>query len=164
MCPLLLLTLRPQLVQTHASPVHASLVSVSSYSCWSCTLMALFPWCPSSHLTLHSICLPPLPQVSLGLKERDLMETFYFGLSVPRSLTVAYLSGFDLWIYSHLLWWDTSLMIWAPIFNYLNKRPKSYKHWASTSTTNSRKARYRQAKKYRWQIAQVRQQRTCKTR
>ena len=57
------------------------------------TKKALFSWCPPSPLTLTLFLLPPLAQGSLSPEGKNLMETFYLGLSVPRSLVLSIMHG-----------------------------------------------------------------------
>lgn len=52
-------------------------------------LVLLVPSVLSGSYTL----LRPRPQGSLGPERRDLMETFYLELSIPRSLALCILSG-----------------------------------------------------------------------
>ena len=69
------------LMQTLTSPVHISTISVSSCVQWPCSISkAIITWWFASPL-VHTLFLPPLPQCSLSLEGKFLMDTFHLGLN-----------------------------------------------------------------------------------
>lgn len=123
MCPLLFSALGSHLVQTCAGPVHTAWVSVSLCVYW--PYWFIWPWFSwlyyPSPLALILFLLP-FPQGSLSPERRDLMETSFSALSVPRisySLHNVWLwfSGFVLiCCRKKFLWWWLS-------------RAVSYEYW-----------------------------------
>ena len=75
-------------MQTHAGPVLADPISVSSLSFTHVDSGGLVPWCPPSPLALTFLPLPLSHPPSLSLERKSLIETSHLGWSIPKPLCV----------------------------------------------------------------------------
>jgi hypothetical protein len=97
-CPHVLLSLGPHLLQTRSGPVYAPSVLWAHMSFILLIGRTLLPWYPSSALSLK-LSLPPFLHSSLSPEGSDWLEISYLVLSVPRSLTHCTVSA----VGSHML-------------------------------------------------------------